>query len=292
MDLSVCIIVKDGKEHIERCLKSVQLFADEIIVVDTGSTDGTPDIVSNMIGRVYFYPWNDNFSDARNFSLKLTTKKWCMWVDADDVVPIDTGIAIRQIVDKAQLNSYYMFDVKNINPADMSMVCEETFRQSRLFPNIRAGHENGIHFEGAIHEQFTQTAFKLGVSPCNHYGLIVEHHGYQDKKTLNEKLKRNIRICMAGIGFPKNTDFYEFDIDDCFCLYAPNTLAIWKGLKMIGVCNPFENGLPETQIERIEQIKDEAKKIIDAFMDSQKTHSQRIDDIIKQLDNISNLAVI
>ena len=84
--ISLCMIVKDEEAHIARCLDSVADLVDEIIVVDTGSTDRTVEIVSAYPAQLYFHPWNDDFSEARNASFSRASMDYCMWMDADDVL--------------------------------------------------------------------------------------------------------------------------------------------------------------------------------------------------------------
>ena len=67
-ELSLCMIVKNEEERLARCLSSVQGAVDEIIILDTGSTDGTKDVASRFTQRVYDYAWDDDFSAARNAS--------------------------------------------------------------------------------------------------------------------------------------------------------------------------------------------------------------------------------
>ena len=66
--ISVCMIVKDEEAVLKRCLSCVKQFADEIIIVDTGSMDSTKEIAKRYTEKIYDYVWNDNFSEARNFS--------------------------------------------------------------------------------------------------------------------------------------------------------------------------------------------------------------------------------
>ena len=84
--ISLCMIVKNEEMHIARCLDSVAGLVDEIIVVDTGSVDRTAEIASAYTAKVYSYLWNDNFSDARNYSFSKATMDYCMWIDADDIL--------------------------------------------------------------------------------------------------------------------------------------------------------------------------------------------------------------
>ena len=84
--ISLCMIVKNEEMHITRCLKSVADLVDEIIVVDTGSEDRTVEIVSQYTAKIYSYPWQEDFSDARNYSFSKASMDFCMWMDADDVL--------------------------------------------------------------------------------------------------------------------------------------------------------------------------------------------------------------
>ena len=86
MTISVCMIVKNEEDVLERCLKSVEGMADEIIIVDTGSRDKTVEIARRFTDQVYEFPWVEDFSAARNFSFSKAVKEYCMWLDADDVI--------------------------------------------------------------------------------------------------------------------------------------------------------------------------------------------------------------
>ena len=84
--ISLCMIVKNEEEVLGRCLDSAVSFADEIIIVDTGSTDRTKEIASEYTDQVYDFKWTDDFSAARNESFAHATMDYCMWLDADDIV--------------------------------------------------------------------------------------------------------------------------------------------------------------------------------------------------------------
>ena len=84
--ISLCMIVKNEEKNIARCLDSVAELVEEIIIVDTGSTDRTAEIASDYTSKVYSYPWKDDFSDARNFSFSKASMDYCMWMDADDIL--------------------------------------------------------------------------------------------------------------------------------------------------------------------------------------------------------------
>lgn len=87
MKISLCLIVKNEEEVLQRCLESAKEFADEIIIVDTGSTDNTKEIARQFTDKIYDFEWIDDFSAARNFAFSKATMDYQMWLDADDVVP-------------------------------------------------------------------------------------------------------------------------------------------------------------------------------------------------------------
>lgn len=84
--ISLCMIVKNEEKTLERCLNSVQDIADEIIIVDTGSTDSTKQVASRFTNKIYDFLWVDNFSLARNYSFSKATKDYILWLDADDLI--------------------------------------------------------------------------------------------------------------------------------------------------------------------------------------------------------------
>lgn len=99
--LSVCMIVKNEKAILENCLRQVVRFADELIIVDTGSTDGTKDIAQKFTDKVFDFVWEDDFSKARNVSFSYATGDYLMWVDADHMID-DTAVE-KLIALKTQL---------------------------------------------------------------------------------------------------------------------------------------------------------------------------------------------
>ncbi len=84
--ISLCMIVKNEEEVLARCLESVSGLADEIIIVDTGSTDGTVQIARQYTEKVYHFAWIDDFSAARNYAFSLAQKDYILWLDADDII--------------------------------------------------------------------------------------------------------------------------------------------------------------------------------------------------------------
>ena len=84
--ISLCMIVRNEEDVLDRCLRSVSDLVDEIIIADTGSTDRTREIASAYTEKVYDFPWVDDFAAARNFSFSQASCDYCLWLDADDIL--------------------------------------------------------------------------------------------------------------------------------------------------------------------------------------------------------------
>jgi len=96
--ISACMIVKDEEKMLPRCLESIKDYVDEIVVVDTGSTDGTIEIVKNYGAKVYHHPWEDNFSKHRNQSIDYAGSDWIFIIDADEELMPGSGEEIKRAV--------------------------------------------------------------------------------------------------------------------------------------------------------------------------------------------------
>ncbi|MCL1698247.1 glycosyltransferase family 2 protein [Lysinibacillus sp. BPa_S21] len=84
--ISLCMIVKNEEDVLGRCLQSVKDIVDEIIIVDTGSTDNTKEIAKKFDAHIDDFEWCNDFSKARNYSFNLAKKDYILWLDADDVI--------------------------------------------------------------------------------------------------------------------------------------------------------------------------------------------------------------
>lgn len=172
--ISCCMIVKDEEAFLEQCLRSVKDCVDEIIIVDTGSTDKTVDIAKKYTDKVYFHPWEGNFSKARNQALKYATGDWIFIIDADEELVESSRPKLRQAVREAG-----KADAIHANVISTYSAGRKTARHNseRLFRN------NGvIHYEGIVHNravgQICTIASKIELM---HYGYNVQEKKAQEK---------------------------------------------------------------------------------------------------------------
>ena len=104
--VSLCMIVKNEESCLEKCLASMQDLVSEIIIVDTGSTDGTIEIAQKYHAVVETYKWQNDFSKARNYSLSLATQEWILVLDADEYLRESDRELFRKALEKKDVDSY------------------------------------------------------------------------------------------------------------------------------------------------------------------------------------------
>ncbi len=95
--VSLCMIVKNEERTIERCLNSVVNVMDEIIIIDTGSTDRTKELCSGYTEKIYDFEWINDFSAARNYSYSFASMDYIMWLDADDILLPEDNIRLLEL---------------------------------------------------------------------------------------------------------------------------------------------------------------------------------------------------
>jgi glycosyltransferase involved in cell wall biosynthesis len=200
--LSLCMIVKNEEKVLARCLESVQGFVDEIIVVDTGSTDSTKTIASQYTEHVYDFAWINDFAIAKNEAIRRATSKWILVLDADEYLDKDQKDELRAFLSNndSNLPVGYILPIYNF----IESVHSGKFLESsavRLFPN-----SPNLYFERPIHEQL---AYRNGEIINKNYPLTIFHTGYL-KETSQEKEKssRNLNI-FKDLKSSKN--FTEYD---------------------------------------------------------------------------------
>ena len=177
--ISLCMIVKDEEKVLKRCLDSAVSFADEIIIVDTGSSDSTKKIAETYTKKVYDFAWNDDFSAARNEAFRHAEMDYCMWLDADDIVSEPEQKKIQRL--KEELD-----DDTSIVMMKYSMGFDKTgspslsYYRERLIKN----HE-GFCWQGKVHEAVALSGKIL------YTDIEIEHRKTEKGK---EGQRRNLSI--------------------------------------------------------------------------------------------------
>lgn len=185
--LSVCLITKNEEEHLPRCLASIRDIADQIVVVDTGSTDRTIEIAKEYNATIETFEWNENFSDPRNKSLELATGDWILILDADEEVDEETKPVLLHSLNNAE-NMAYRLPIIDVGREDQGVNYVP-----RLFRNAPA-----LFFVGRIHEQvFSSIEVRRkewGLQSAFGEAMLI-HHGYTDKMNDDRgKIHRNLML--------------------------------------------------------------------------------------------------
>ncbi|MDE6690783.1 MAG: glycosyltransferase family 2 protein [Clostridia bacterium] len=179
MTLSVCMIVKDEEATLARCIECAAPFADEIIVVDTGSTDGTVQIARSLDAKVFFFEWCDDFSAARNFSFSKAECDLVMWLDADDVITPENAQKIADLKERDDFDVAFLKYAAAFDGDTPTFVYyrERIFRRSSNF-----------RWQGFVHEVITPAGRQVYSDAC------VYH-----KKVKSGNPRRNLAIYQSRI---------------------------------------------------------------------------------------------
>ena len=174
--ISVCMIVKNEECVLQRILECVKLFADEIIIVDTGSTDNTIKIAKQFTDNIYHFKWINDFASARNFSFSYATKDYIMWLDADDYITEENIIKIINLKKNSD-NSIDVYMLKYIMGFENDYHTFEFYRE-RILKN------NGeFKWEGFVHEVITPKG------NIKYVDIEIEH-----RKEKHSNPKRNLNL--------------------------------------------------------------------------------------------------
>lgn len=189
--LSICLIVRNEEDVIARCLQSIRSIADEIIVVDTGSTDRTIDICREYGARVLTHEWQDHFAMARNFGLEQATGDWIMWLDADEELAKEDRDEVKALLPTLDKDIY---SIHLINFIGDSINENDTYHIShtRLFRNNK-----GFKFQFSIHEilNIKDVLPNQDESQIETLPIKLYHYGYLNDVThAKNKNERNIAL--------------------------------------------------------------------------------------------------
>lgn len=189
------MIVKNEERVLERALKSVENIADEIVVVDTGSTDQTKKIAMKYTDKVYDFEWCDDFAKARNYSFSKATMDYCMWLDADDIIMDE---------DKEGLINLKKTLSKDTSVVMMKYNAEFDHNNKPTFTYYRERilrRKDNFKWEGFVHEVI-----------CPRGKVFYSDIAITHSKKISSDLNRNLRIfrkkLTEGVVFTPREIFY------------------------------------------------------------------------------------
>lgn len=233
--ISACVIVKNEEKNMARWLDCMAKLADEIIVVDTGSTDSTAAIAKAAGARCFFFPWRDDFSAAKNFALEQAHGDWIVFPDADEYFPPEAIPQVQAYIQRYRMDyrvAGFYSRMKEFDK-DTGRLAKEN-GQLRVFRNLK-----NMRYAGRVHEALQVPANKrVQYAP----EMVIYHTGYTDQ-LLPGKIRRNLALLQAeaketGRISPERYIYFMdcyFGLDDYANAEKYARLAIDSGQEQIGM---------------------------------------------------------
>ncbi|WP_132250622.1 tetratricopeptide repeat-containing glycosyltransferase family 2 protein [Natranaerovirga pectinivora] len=260
--ISLCMIVKNEEEIIDRCLTSVADLVDEIIIVDTGSRDNTKKVIEKYNPQIYDFQWTDNFSEARNYAFSKATKEYILWLDADDIILEKDRKKIKVLKEKLDdsIDVVMMkYDLgKDKEASTITFYRERLLKREKEFKWVEPVHEY-IDVSGKIVKVDISITHKKNkersernlrilenyidnnseINPRNYYyyGRELQHLGYYEKAI-------NILEEFLLMDF-KHPSFY---LDACMDLFKAYKKLDRKKDALRSLYKSFEFDLPRAEI--------------------------------------------
>ena len=267
-NVTLSMIVKNEEKYLRECLESVKDVADEIVIVDTGSTDKTIEIAEEFNSKIFHFNWINDFSAARNFALSKSKGDWILYLDADERLSLESINELKRVT--ASSNKIGVKCL--VNSIDSVRKNSQMMKYIRLFKN-----DSNIKFTGKAHEQIEDSLLQ------NSYKIIdsnieIIHFGYdvaEDK--LKEKAKRNLTLLLEDYSKGK-TPYLAYQIANSYSVLgeknkkifyyteALNNNNLGKELRSICFINLAENELLIGDLEK-------ARQYIDAGLSENKEHA-------------------
>ena len=207
--LSLCMIVKNEEDCIGKCLSSVRDVVDEIIIVDTGSSDRTIEICESFGAQVLNFTWNGSFSDARNYGIERATGDWILWLDADEEVEATDVFKLRDIL----YSDDYLISIQLVNYYGEHPDPTKTFNiaHTRLFRN-----HIGFQFQNRIHETLNVNDIFADWEEIPSIATVpikIYHYGYLDSyNDSKKKFERNFNMLEEELKQDDHSPWMEYHI--------------------------------------------------------------------------------
>lgn len=275
MKLSITMMVKNEQDNLERCLNSLQPLRDvidsELIIVDTGSNDNTVQIAKRYTDKIYFHPWNNDFSAMRNISIGYSKGEWIFIIDADEELKeYQELIHFLQSTDSKKygaiaINCNNFTDIDNLNASSLLV-------SFRLFKN-----DGFFHYAGAVHNQPVFKGKELVLAE-----VLLLHYGYlcTDNELMERKFQRTSAILKSELEKDPENIYYWNQLSVTYGMhkdyveaveYAEKAYMIYQKNKPINCMFLFTHMALLYQItknyNKVEGICLEALTIKDGYID-------------------------
>ncbi|MED1919547.1 glycosyltransferase [Bacillus thuringiensis] len=240
MKVSACVITKNEEQNLSACLESVKEIASEIVVVDTGSTDGTIAVAKKYQASVYHFDWIDDFSAARNFALSKASGNWIIFLDADEFLSEDSKKHIVSNLNRAeeQKKDFILGMIVNIDKYVQKTINVST--HIRIFRN-----DPSIRYIGAIHERVMKNGSSMKILDAKDQISII-HTGYsQETVQSKNKSERNLQLLFKEWDNHPNRSDLAFYISESYMINQNFEEALTYAQKALQFKNATLVGLYE-----------------------------------------------
>ena len=222
--LSLCMIVKNEAFFLRDCLRQAAPHVDEIIVVDTGSTDDTRAIAAEFTDKVYDFEWRDHFADARNYSLEQASGDWIIVLDADEVIAPEDWGTLRELIRDSDQDAYMLVQYNySLEPQDKNWVpIAEKTAYSRHYVGYKPNpitrlfrNRDDIRYDGRVHEVVDRSVARDRLEQLE---IPIHHHMDEDPSKMQVERQLNyLRIIEQGL--EGETDGRLWTAAGSICLY-------------------------------------------------------------------------
>jgi tetratricopeptide (TPR) repeat protein len=180
--LSFCAIVKNEAQNLARCLASVRPYVDELIVVDTGSTDDTSAIAQQYGAKVSHFEWCNDFAAARNYACSIPSGQWILTLDADEELAILNPDWMLQLQSASEDVQAFAIGLRGDNASETEMQTIRLFRNHPAMKYRDRYHEYLTYQDQALHSDHPL------VQPLK--GVEIIHYGYADNILVEKSIRR------------------------------------------------------------------------------------------------------
>jgi glycosyltransferase involved in cell wall biosynthesis len=277
MKLSACLMVKNEEHCLRRCLDSVKDVVDEIVIVDTGSTDSTVEIAKEYTDKIYFHEWENNFSKHRNQSISYATGDWILIIDADEELFVHPNSSVEELKEiLGDIRSNYgcgvvkLLDIQNNS---LIMSCNS----ARLFK------KGNIHYESIIHNE-PKYEGKSGLL----FDIYINHYGYDlPKDKMEAKFKRTTSLLFEKLKNEPNNREIIFYLTQYYAQYGLAEEAIKYGEQYLSYIEELGKDFNQSifyTIIKLYQDKEQYDDALRVIKLGMKMNDKNIDVVYSLLD--------
>lgn len=225
--LSICMIVKNEEKFLDRCLNSLKPLIDEsiaeLIIVDTGSTDKTIEIASKYTKKIYFKEWNNNFSEARNYSISFAKGEYIFIMDADQEMEYSE---VKKLMNLFKGNEYKKYNTYSL--VYKNFTNEELSEFTYFSLNLIFKNDGEFKYSGRIHNQ------PLYKEPVKNLEIYMLHYGYIMTEDVKErKFLRTATLLKEEIKKDPTNIYYIYQLSRSYEMHGDNNEAIKEVEKYI-----------------------------------------------------------